>query len=713
MRRPRTSEARGRLRRSLQRLAVATQYPPFLWCYRLIYSFAIRLCTGRLKRIPGVRAIYLRRGLTGGRPVYGLSDIDLMVMVEGELTGKPAARVRHQYDLLRCVIPMLPEPGELGLYNREYFHLLYHHSAFYRGRFDEGRRNWRRLYGEDVFVDLPPPRDDVRETAWQELRPAWNCLALELTPEPAADAGGMVRPSATRRYVAYKAIAEAARACLVAQGESVEISRDRAAICVAQRFPEVARNLKEVRRLREKLLEAGMPDPDALMHTFLWLAGKALASSPDTPTRRRRLHLMPPAHIDEMLLSQDDLSLLESASAELEGIDRIVLVPRLSFDAVPTLDLDPVALVGATTDAFDVVLLGRSLPRVATLRRLNDRLGRLLPLVHTYFCDGQIAVATQPTRGWAIMDRRQVPEFFACLDSAKPLRGRLEVAGAVAVDRPFDEEDPFELRARMLLGLFARSEAFQLPVVGFLALFWEAARAFALAMRRHNEVIEVPVTSAQIVDALARYTPAQAETLHRIRAEYLKEARTAKSEAERYMQWAGRYALMLGEHLRAPDTVMAQLPREARTSLAISVNIITRNRASQLKTVLQSLAEQERAPDQVVIVDNASTDETSIVASSFANCLPLTLVREERVGIPFARNTALKHSTGTIVALIDDDCVADPRWLAEIEKPFVRDPHVAAVGGLTVPTKERRGLVADFYEARMRAAPVEEAGGHV
>jgi hypothetical protein len=694
----------------LQRLAVATQYPPFLWCYRLIYALAISLCTRRLRRIPGVRAIYLRRGLASGRPVYGLSDIDLMVMVEGELTGKMAARVRHQYDLLRRVIPMLPEPGELGLYNREYFQLLYRHSAFYRGRFDEGRRTWRRLWGEDVFADLPPRRDDARDTAWQELRPAWNCLALELTADPSAHADGSARPSSARRYVAYKAIAEAARACLVAQGEDAALSRDDAVVRAAERFPELAAPLAGVRRLRAKLSQPGLPDPDALVQTFLSLAGKTLASSPDAGARTRRLRILAPAQSEEMLLAPEELSRLESACAELPGIDRIVLLPRLSFDAVPTLDLDPVALVGATTDAFDVVLIGRSWPRVAELQRLNHLLATLPPLLRPYFCDGQLAVALRPGRGRVLMDRRQAPEVFAALDTARPGRGRLEVAGPVVVDRPFADDDPFGLRARMLLDLFARSEAFQLPVAGFFALFFEAARAFVLAQRIGDDVCEVPVTSAQILDALLGHTPAQADALRLLHAEYLREARGAPSEAERYLVWAGRYALLLRERLQTPDRATVQLPETPRTSLTISVNIITRNRAAQLGRVLQSLVEQERAPDQVVVVDNASTDGTAAVANSFAGRLPLTLVREERVGIPFARNTALAHSTGGIVALIDDDCVADRRWLAEIEKPFLRDPYVGAVGGLVAPLVERRGLVARFYEERMGAPLGAEAG---
>jgi cellulose synthase/poly-beta-1,6-N-acetylglucosamine synthase-like glycosyltransferase len=90
------------------------------------------------------------------------------------------------------------------------------------------------------------------------------------------------------------------------------------------------------------------------------------------------------------------------------------------------------------------------------------------------------------------------------------------------------------------------------------------------------------------------------------------------------------------------------------------------------------------------------------VANSFAGRLNMTMIREERVGIPIARNTALGHSRGDIIALLDDDCVADRRWLAEIELPFLRDPHIAAVGGRITPVGDRCGLVARFYDDRMR-----------
>jgi cellulose synthase/poly-beta-1,6-N-acetylglucosamine synthase-like glycosyltransferase len=210
------------------------------------------------------------------------------------------------------------------------------------------------------------------------------------------------------------------------------------------------------------------------------------------------------------------------------------------------------------------------------------------------------------------------------------------------------------------------------------------------------------VASAQIVDALARYTPSEAPVLRQIHAEYLKEARGESSEVDRYMHWAGRYALMLKEELFSAGSVRGQLPKVARTQLTISVTIVTRNRAPLLKMALQSLVAQERKPDQVVVVDNASTDETREVALSFADRLRISVVSETRVGIPIARNTAIKHCTGDIVALLDDDCVADRRWLAEIEQPFLRDPHIAAVGGKLTPVEGQVGLIARFYDTRMR-----------
>jgi hypothetical protein len=689
----------------LQRIAVATQYPPFLWVYRLLYAIALGVCTRRVRRIRGVRAIYLRRGLAGSKPVYGLSDIDLLVMVNGELNGQTAARVRHQYDLLRRVIPMLPDPEELEIYNREHFRLLYENSGFYRGRFDQGRRDWLRLHGEDIFLDLPPAEDDARRHAWQELRPAWHCLAREFLPATAPDAGSDARPCFVRRYIAYKAIAEAARAYLVTRDGDLSVPRDRAIIRTASTVPELAEMFKEVLRLRRNLLEPSPPRLDELSFVYSSLARRTIASVPDDVPARRRLRISAPSmEAGRHLLSDAMISAIDEACAELDGWKQAVLIPRLALDAVATLDLNPLALAGAVTDAWDLALRAPCLPDMNALRRFNQKIDACRPWVNAFVCDDEIALSTRPLQGWGFKDRRHAPEFFAMLGTTRPLSGRLEICGSVEVDRPLEGAAPLDLRARTLLGLFAASEAYRLPLAAFFALFWEAGRAACLSHQARESVIEVPVTSFQIVAMLAQITPAEAATLRQIHAEYWKEAWTQPSEAARYVHWAGGYALMLRELLFPSGESALPLPSQARTQLTISVTIVTRNRAPLLRKALESLVGQTRPPDQVVVVDNASTDDTAAAIRSFQGRLNLTLVTESRVGIPIARNTALQHCTGDIVALLDDDCIADRRWLAEIEIPFLRDPHVAAVGGKLVPVEGRRELIARFYDARMQDA---------
>jgi hypothetical protein len=297
------------------------------------------------------------------------------------------------------------------------------------------------------------------------------------------------------------------------------------------------------------------------------------------------------------------------------------------------------------------------------------------------------------------------PEFFACLSSTQPLDHNLEAAATFEVVRPFPRADSLDQRTRTLLALFHQREVFQIATRSFFTLFWEAGRgAWMAAQARQPGKIDVPVTSAQVLEALVILTPAAEPTLREIYQEYCREAGDRPSEALRYVNWAWWYAQQLEALLFSPDQANFDHPPRARTELTISVAVATRNRAHLLRTALQSLTDQVRPPDQVVVVDNASADDTPAVARSFAGQLNLTLVREETVGIPQARNTALKHCTGDLVAFFDDDCKADPHWLLELEIPFLKDPHIGAVGGSLLPLQGQSELVAQFYDSRMASA---------
>jgi len=54
--------------------------------------------------------------------------------------------------------------------------------------------------------------------------------------------------------------------------------------------------------------------------------------------------------------------------------------------------------------------------------------------------------------------------------------------------------------------------------------------------------------------------------------------------------------------------------------------------------------------------------------------------------------------------------VAEPAWLEEIEKPFLKDPHLGSVGGSLLPMHGQTELVARFFQSRMDSEPRKEGG---
>jgi len=149
-----------------------------------------------------------------------------------------------------------------------------------------------------------------------------------------------------------------------------------------------------------------------------------------------------------------------------------------------------------------------------------------------------------------------------------------------------------------------------------------------------------------------------------------------------------------------------------KNKLNISVIIITSNRAKMLEGVLVSLVQQTRLPEEVVVVDNNSSDNTKEIAENFKGKLNIKYVLEVRKGIPIARNTGVGKSSGEIIVFTDDDCVADINWLHYLELSFLRDPSIGVVGGEILACRVKGGFVEEYCiaDALMRVGlkPKEE-----
>jgi len=103
-----------------------------------------------------------------------------------------------------------------------------------------------------------------------------------------------------------------------------------------------------------------------------------------------------------------------------------------------------------------------------------------------------------------------------------------------------------------------------------------------------------------------------------------------------------------------------------KSLVPISVVIPTRNQAKFLKRCLASLFKQNAYPQEIVIIDNDSWDETKKVIDFFKKKLPIRYFWEKKVGYVFARNRGLYESKGKITAFLDSDCLPDKNWLKNI-----------------------------------------------
>ena len=118
----------------------------------------------------------------------------------------------------------------------------------------------------------------------------------------------------------------------------------------------------------------------------------------------------------------------------------------------------------------------------------------------------------------------------------------------------------------------------------------------------------------------------------------------------------------------------------ASDRLPISVIVCTRGRSKLLAGCLDTLARQSYSDFEVIVVDNAPTDDsTRLVAESYST----RYVLEPRPGLDWARNAGWRAARSPIVAYIDDDARADPDWLQGIAGGFTA-PEVHAVTGLVV-----------------------------
>jgi GT2 family glycosyltransferase len=146
--------------------------------------------------------------------------------------------------------------------------------------------------------------------------------------------------------------------------------------------------------------------------------------------------------------------------------------------------------------------------------------------------------------------------------------------------------------------------------------------------------------------------------------------------------------------------MIRQMESTSTTRLTASVIVVTLNRPDCLARCLQCLAEQTRAPQQIILVDGSDDDRSRKIVQGYPQVLYL---RNERGygHMTLSRNIGLRESTGDIICFIDDDSYAEPAWLENMLAAY-EDPTVGAVGGRALNNMPGEGDVPIDQIGRLR-----------
>lgn len=522
----------------IQRIVINTSFPPLTYFYRKIYERSIAVATLLLKRVDGVLTVYLRRGVAKGEIVYGLSDIDLLVIVNDEDKGRLVKeRVRATYDKLSHFIPLFGSGDrELEVYSASEFLNVYNDYDFYRYRFNDGKYTWKLLFGKDMVKALPQLEDfELCLPATEELKTWWTLLNAEFILH-------FTYPRFRTKYLWYKAISEASKIYLfVCHGKHIP-SRE-AALCEVKNclahehqchIDKIQSYLRHL-TLKEDLIS------DELIKLFIILVAKTFEEMERKVygDSKGKMAIVNVPSYHDLMPSNGLAKLVQELEISIRGklepyLDSVALIPQVEFDVD--------ALSNSDIDSFYLALIQKNSMPIEKLRKFcslfgeNFRQQNIEPFV---VAGGNIALSLQVDNPLhCIKSPRKCPLFFSLLPKSTSNLLECAVEGSDNPIRCYLPPNTFEqtIKKRMakIMALILDKNIYKMKTLDFLRFFWGAARTKLLAHSLEREEIHIPLTSGQILEMLLQSFPEDSDWLKGLHREYTKELLGEENEAYRF-----------------------------------------------------------------------------------------------------------------------------------------------------------------------------------
>jgi glycosyltransferase involved in cell wall biosynthesis len=132
--------------------------------------------------------------------------------------------------------------------------------------------------------------------------------------------------------------------------------------------------------------------------------------------------------------------------------------------------------------------------------------------------------------------------------------------------------------------------------------------------------------------------------------------------------------------------------------IRLTIVILAYNEEAYIGQCLSSISAQSVPPNEVIVVNNNSTDRTAEIVATYGF---VRLVDESRRGMIYARNRGFDEASSQLIARIDADCQLPPGWVAAVHR--VCDKYVGTIAAVSgpayiydLPTKFLQAVAADL-----------------
>jgi len=128
----------------------------------------------------------------------------------------------------------------------------------------------------------------------------------------------------------------------------------------------------------------------------------------------------------------------------------------------------------------------------------------------------------------------------------------------------------------------------------------------------------------------------------------------------------------------------------------VTVAIPCYNGEKFLSKNIASIINQSRAPDEIIVIDDGSTDKSAEIAKEFPE---VKLIQHpSNQGLAASRNTALRNASGSIIIYLDADVIAHPKLLESLLSQYSSE-DIAGVGGRGIEIENEANNIYNEWRA--------------